>query len=276
MREPARYFPVHPSPLKLVAGLRRHGVDCGAGERDRAFFQDDWERDEYLQAKRQAPPERHQRAGDDGAADGARNAALAWMRATLRREQPAALAAAEGSPARDELEQLALVIQEDFAILCEGADGQGRVVALDVRFPSGWAPERLAGASFARMHEPVPDFAKSREAAASMVQAMIERGPYVRFVWTLCADGRLDHHPSVRGVVDWSRVRAPFLRVERQISVPLPEARASLFLIRTYRYPVTSLRAAERATLRAALAAVPDEVRAYKGLPAPALLDALL
>jgi hypothetical protein len=276
MRPPAHYFPVQSGALKLVAGLRRHGVDCGAGERDREFFQVDTERDDYLRAKRQAPPERHQRAGEDGAAMRARSAALTWMRATLSREQPAALAEATGIAARDELEQLALTIQEDFAVLCEGAEGEGRVVALDVRFPSGWAPEQLSGASFARMHEPVPDFAKSREAAASMVQAMIERGPYVRFVWTLCADARLDHHPSVRGVVDWSQVRAPWLRVERQISVPLPEARASLFLIRTYRYRVEALSAPERATLRAALASVPDEVRVYKGLPAPALLNALL
>lgn len=276
MREPARYFPVHPSPLKLVAGLRRFGVDCGAGERDREFFQVDAEREEYLHAKRKAPPERHQIAGIDEPALRARAAALAWMRTTLGHEQPAALAAAQGIAARDELEQLALTLQEDFAVLCEGAEGAGRLVALDVRFPSGWAPERLAGADFALIHEPVPDFAKSHEAAASMVQAMIERGPYVRFVWTLCADGRLDHHPSLRGVVDWSRVRTSFLRVERQISVPLPEARASLFLIRTYRYPVDTLNAAQRATLRAALAAVPQDVRVYKGLPAPALLDALL
>ena len=48
--------------------------------------------------------------------------------------------------------------------------------------------------------------------------------------------------------------------------MPFVGADASLFLIRTYLYPFASLAPSERVTLARALAAMPEEVRRYKGL----------
>ena len=265
-----RYFPVSPGPLKMVAGLRRLGSDFGQGVRDQQLFQVDHERPRYLAAKRAAPPGRHVIAGDDEVAERARAAGLACMRAALAREAPALLIEADAQhEACDPLEALALSIQEDFAILCAGDDGEGRTVALDVRFPSGWRPERLAGASFAAIHRPVPGFVDSAAVARSMVETMIARGPYVRFVWALCTDDQLDHHPEARPSVTWGELGAWQLRVERQVSVPLPDVRASVFLIRTYLYPWHTLSSAQQTTLLSALAVMPPELRAYKGLPTP-------
>jgi hypothetical protein len=137
-----------------------------------------------------------------------------------------------------------------------------------VSFPSGWRPENIRGASFAGIHGPVPDFAKLDAAARSMVGAMVERGPYVRFVWTITADDRLDHHPdgSPRGA--WRRDGPGWLRVERQVTVPFAAVGAALFLIRTYLYPFLSLSGAERTTLARALEAMPEAIAAYKGIAA--------
>ena len=274
MRAPARYFPVSAAPLKMAAGLRRFGTDFGQGERDQRYFQLDGERAAYLAAKRAAPPARHALAGDDADAQAARDAGIAWLRDTLRREAPAVLAEVDGDKsARDPLDAIARHVQEDIAILAAGDDYTGRTVALDVRFPSGWRPERLAGASFAGLHAPVPGFLDNEAAARSMVMAMVERGPYVRFVWALSPDAQLDHHPeAVRaaGPVDFQ------LRVERQVTVPLPHARASVFLIRTYLYPIGGRTAAQQATLLTAVAVMSDEVRAYKGIPDVATLAAAL
>ena len=109
-----------------------------------------------------------------------------------------------------------------------------------------------------------------------MVRAMTERGPYVRFVWALCADDALDHHPDVYAGSDWLAARDVFLRVERQTTVPLCDGQAALFLIRTYVYPFASLTAEQRVTLRRAIANAPEDVRAYKRLPSAAELDAIL
>ena len=60
---------------------------------------------------------------------------------------------------------------------------------------------------------------------------MIERGPYVRFVWTLSADDCLDHHPEEGNRLPWdSHQGRGWLRVERQVTVPFPgvESRALL------------------------------------------------
>jgi hypothetical protein len=274
---PARYFPVEPEPLRMQAGLLRFGTDFGNGPRDGHYFQVDVERPRYIEAKRAAPAERHVLAGDDSEAEMARAAALRWMRERLAETHPAILVEIDADDeARDPLDAVARAVQEDFAVILAGDGDAGRAVALDVRFPSGWRPERLAGASFARIHAPVPGFAKVDAAAQSMVRAMVDRGPYVRFVWTLSADDALDHHPESGRRVAWDDARDVFLRVERQVTVPLPPLRASVFLIRTYLYPWASLPPRERDVLRAAMASMPEDVRQYKGLPTLERLEAVL
>jgi len=271
---PALYFPVVAAPLRMQAGLLRFGTDFGNGAADSRYFQIDARLESTLAAKHAAPRDRHVMVAPlDAAGERACDAALAWMRATLAAEAPAQLARADvDSAARNPFDALGRAVQEDFAVLDRGPDGAGRTLVVHVCFPSGWRPERLAGASFADIHVPVPSFGKPDAAARSMVSAMIDRGPYVRFVWTLSVDDALDHHPDSGQRAPWPTTppdKGPrgFLRVERQVTVPLVGADASVFLIRTYLYALDTLDAAQRTVVRAALDAMPDEVRRYKGLP---------
>ncbi|AKF10941.1 hypothetical protein DB32_008090 [Sandaracinus amylolyticus] len=274
MTAPARYFPVEPAPLRMQAGLIRFGTELGNGARDRLFFQVDDERPRYLAAKRATSPSRHVIAGGDDLANRARQSAITWMRETLAREAPDALRDADADhDARDPIEAIARAVQEDVAVLEHGG-GEGRAVALDVRFPSGWRPELLAGASFTRIHAPVPGFAKDDRVSRSMVSSMIGRGPYVRFVWTLSADDALDHHPDSGLRRDWEHAVRAWLRVERQITVPLDGA--SVFLIRTYLYDVATLDDAQREVVREALRVMPDELREYKKLPTRDTFDRVI
>jgi dimethylamine monooxygenase subunit A len=277
MTERASYFPVSRAALKMVAGLKRLGTDFGQGARDRQFFQVDTQREAYLRAKRCVPCDRHVIDGDDLEAVTARAAALEFMRATLHQEYPDVLAEADADAhARDGFEALARAVQEDFAVLAAGSRPGGRIVALDVRFPSGWRPERLGGLSFGAIHEPVPGLLANDAAARSMTRAMVERGPYVRFVWTLSADDRLDHHPDTHARTPWGAAQTLFLRVERQVTAPLPAACASVFLIRTYHYAAHELSREQRDDLCEALRVIPPEVRSYKNLPEAALVEDLL
>lgn len=273
----ARYFPITSRPLRMSAGLQRFGADFGQAERDREFFHVDGERARYLVAKRQAPAERRVFGTDDAASRTARKAALAWMRETLARESPDVLvSAAHDRDARDEFDALARSLQEDFCVLGAGEGCVGRAALIDVRFPSGWRPERLRDASFLATHAPVPGFPGDAQAAQSMVRTMVERGPFVRFVWTLSPDARLDRHPDLTNTASWQRPEGVFLRVERQVTVPLTAAKASLFLIRVYVYPFGELTADEQARTLAALSAMPDEIRAYKHLPHASEVTALV
>lgn len=261
----------------MTAGLCRFGSDFGQGERDRQFFQLDEQRPRYLAAKRSAPPERRVLGDANPRADEARAAACAWIKDTLAREAPIVLAdSARDREACDELDALARALQEDVCVLCGGADRAGSAALIDVRFPSGWRPERLRDASFRAIHAPVPGFAKSDDVAASMVRSMVERGPFVRFVWTLTPDDQLDRHPEAKGHASWGDTERAWLRVERQITLPLMAADASVFLIRVYHYPLFELTPPQQATLLEALVRMPNDVRAYKALPDAARIAELL
>jgi hypothetical protein len=256
----------------MQPGLYRFGTDFGNGAADSRFFLRDEHTPRFLSEKRRVlalAPQRFRIAAGAGHAP-ALDAAIRFMRETLVAEH------GESFGKLRDFSELGLEIAEDFVVLRQTEDGD-RAVLVHVCFPSGWRPERLVGQSFLEIHATIPEFDGIRSAAASLVQAMLLRGPYVRFVWTISADDELDHHPELGRRGHWSPPTPGFLRVERQITAPLPEAHASLFLIRTYLYRFDELTAEERATLAAALRQMPAAIVDYKGLRAalPAALRLL-
>jgi dimethylamine monooxygenase subunit A len=259
--QPARYFPVHPGPLKMTPGLFRLGTDFGNGAADARHFQGDeyWPR--YQDAKRtvlKTAPDRVC-AATSAQVTSIHGEISAWMTQTINSELDLALA-----PEQDYL-ALTEQIQEDFVVVHAPPGEVDCVIAVSVCFPSGWRPETLLGQSFATVHAPVPAFDTVRNAGPALVRTMVEQGPFVRFVWTVCADARLDHHPEgdQRAVFTGGH---GYLRVERQVTVPFPIYSASLFLIRTYLYPFATLSTDKRRILANALSSMPAAIAAYKGL----------
>lgn len=256
----------------MEAGLRPFGTDFGNAEDDRRFFQVDALRERYRQARREVPTARRSLVERRPAARTRLTAVADWMRARLTAEHPD-LPLREHAASDDPESGLTAIadhVQEDFAILGRDPDsGDEAAIALFVAFPSGWRPERLLGASFRAIHGPVPGFADGAAQARSMVASMLERGPYVRFVWTVSADDHLDHHPDGGRRDAWTADNPGWLRVERQVTVPFAASESSLFLIRTHLYRFDALTRPERETLARALAALPGEIARYKGLATP-------
>ncbi|MFP8873102.1 MAG: heme-dependent oxidative N-demethylase subunit alpha family protein, partial [Myxococcota bacterium] len=227
------YFPVSPAPLRMLPRLQPFGKDCGNPAQDRLFFQLDEEFEAYRHAKISAtqpggaaPRERLRVQCPGDRERDAHRAILAWMDRTLAAEQPARFAGAPARPTdiRECWDAIALDVQEDLVALQRTPAGADAVIAVHVCFPSDWRPETTAGWDFRRIHEPVPQFADHPDTARSLADAMIERGPYVRFVWTLCGDDVLDHHPEEGKRLRWEAApRRGWLRVERQVTVPFPE-----------------------------------------------------
>jgi hypothetical protein len=231
----------------------------------------------YRAAKRAAPAARHTELARDDAERALLAAVVEWIRSTLAREHPDLLAALGDQVARAGFATLAGLVQEDLVVIHRLPGGGSSAIAVHVAAPSGWRPERIHGASFGTIHGPVPDFAKRAAAERSMVDAMVERGPYVRFVWTVTADDHLDHHPDGGRRAPWRAEGPGFLRVERQTTVPFAAQQGSLFLIRTYLYAFADLSAEQRDVLASALVRMPAEVAAYKGIDAirPTVLEVL-
>lgn len=179
------------------------------------------------------------------------------------------LASARIGPAPLVLDALALALQEDVVVMTrEHARDGGRAAYLNVVAPSAWDPGAHAGSSFARLHEPVPHRAKLDAAAGMLVDALVTRGPINRFVWSLAPDGALGRHPRRSAPAVAVAPERLWYRVERQTTLPVPEADAFVFLIRVYVAPLPQVVAdpERRATLAAAVASMDADLLAYKGL----------
>ncbi len=246
----------------MQPGLFRLGTDFGNGPADSLAFPPDAQLEHYVSEKARVLGAHPERAGSVVTTE-AETRAVAQVEDTLR-----GWLTREGHPAAgaESLDAIARSLAEDVVIV-HAASREDRAVWLQVCFPSGWRPELIVGQSFSAIHARIPAFGAVARAAPSLVDAMVTRGPYVRFVWTISADDALDHHPDHGQREPWrAGLARAFLRVERQTMLPVPEARAALFAIRTYHYEFAQLSRAERQILTLALSEMPAEIRRYKGL----------
>jgi len=264
-RESPLYFPVTAEPLRMRAGLVRFGTDFGNGRADQCFFPRDESSPRYLAEKASVLAAHPARDAYDiqGERDEACvQAAQVWLCQTLQREGHGDLSGLRRAA-------LGRRLVEDFAVLRRDEAGTDRTLWLHACFPSGWRPEQVIGRSFLAIHARIPAFEAVARKSDSLVEAMVTRGPYVRFVWTISADDALDHHPDEGQRLAWTAdTPRGFLRVERQTSVPLPGGGGCIFLIRTYSYGFDKLAREQRAILSTALTQTPPEILRYKGLTA--------
>ncbi|MEY3669326.1 MAG: hypothetical protein RL258_721 [Pseudomonadota bacterium] len=159
---------------------------------------------------------------------------------------------------------------------------------LSVCFPSGWNPEEKCDQSLFAIHQPVADNDRIQKAADALSAAMSQKGPFVRYVYTLAPNGLLwrdpapDPDPNLSpSTTAWQAVQGLgdiWFRVERQVTIPLA-GMGSLFLIRLFLLPLeTVLHTPERChALADALETMSPALLSYKGLDriAPKIIPAL-
>jgi hypothetical protein len=165
---------------------------------------------------------------------------------------------------------LALAVQEDLVIVRD--DGEMGVSELmHVCFPSHWNPAERVGQSLFGLHEPVANNEQLLKASKNTLQAMVNKGPFVRFVWSLNSTDELNLNPALhtqgRKKPLGDNPSVWFFRVERQTTLPMPELQRSLFTIRILVAPLPSVLNDERKNLLAqAVLSMDEKLLAYKGL----------
>jgi hypothetical protein len=309
----ARYFPPASGLYEVKPGLYPFGTDFGNGAADGHVFQVDATFDQYREVRRLCRGERlskYYQVSDytpevakavtdfilerlvlehperfrlKEGADGARALRCALTEEVLTFDADSQLVRTESRrapvspPYASALDALAAQTQEDLAVVSASGDGRDWVSALHICFPSHWSAEGKIGQDFAAVHAPVAGIERINQAARQMVNAMVHKGPFVRFAWTLQSDSRLNHHveppPGVPSGTwqgrrfDWSAPRL-FLRVERQVLWGFPEVEAFLFVIRTSFTEGEAIRRDPEACarLRSAIASMTPASLAYKGL----------
>lgn len=273
--EPDFPFPVEVPP-QIRADLHKLGGVLD-GKLEHGHFKLDRQYETYLERKRgllRTHPERCRCIQTDDE-PGLRQA-LERVNALIESEHPN-LAENTSSHSRETLETfadaVACRVQEDIVIV-RGTD-QAQAELLHVCFPSRWNPRQKIGQSFAAIHEPVADNAQLIAASRNVAHAMIHKGPFVRFVWALTTDARLDQHPdNLKLEPDQALLNDPerlaastFFRTERQTTYPMPDLDRALFTIRVYVQPLTDAvqDRSKRARLAAALKIMSPALAAYKG-----------
>lgn len=135
--------------------------------------------------------------------------------------------------------ELSTRLQEDFVIWAPNRNGDLSAQILSVNLPSGWNPKTKVNKTFLEIHEPVPDFDTVNRAARHIAEMITQKGPFVRYVWTIANSDQLNRHPDL--TKDWSdeTINDMWFRYERQITLPMGDA--ALFLIRVYQIPLKKL-----------------------------------
>lgn len=176
---------------------------------------------------------------------------------------------------RSGLDALACLVAEDVAIVRrEPPDGRDRLVWIHLNCPNHWSAAEKMGKDFLAVHQPVADFGNIAKAADRILDAMIHRGPFIRFAWGVATDTVLDHHPespagrALGNVTPEGALAGTWLRIERQTLRGFPSHDAALFTIRTYFLPVARVATDpdRRDLLRDAILSISPDALRYKGI----------
>lgn len=191
-------------PYKTTPQLHKYGTDFGNGEYDKMIFQTDGNYKNYIVEKFQI---KHQPVHID--------------RTYIK----------EIREITSQLERLGadvLPTQDDYTIhkLEEGVD---KLIYTHVYFPSLWNPAESLGKSLLTFHEPVPKLTLPPKVLESCT-----KNRYVRFVWSIFHNQRLNQHPDLP--LETFNVKNPnwHVRIERQSIIGFPEIGCFLFVIKPY------------------------------------------
>jgi Protein of unknown function (DUF3445) len=173
------------------------------------------------------------------------------------------------------VDTLALAVQEDLVILHNSEPDTSEpdtTELMQVCFPSHWNPAERIGQGLYQLHLPVASNEQLLKASRSVAQAMTNKGPFVRFVWSLNSTDELNLNPALHTQGRKKPLSSDpskwFFRVERQTTLAFPDLQRSLFTIRIYIEPLThTLKIPERKHMLAqAVRSMNESLLRYKGL----------
>ena len=162
------------------------------------------------------------------------NKALSWVRKTLISEYPSLPPIPQSNSIKSQWSYFSGLVQSDIAVIT--APLKTELLPHVLHFQAAGRPSAYS-VKASGDYMAVPTFANRQRNAENLAKAMCTKGPFVRFVWTVCGDNLLDHHPSTYRP-KWDGATGGYLRVERQTTVPLENC--AVFLIRTYLYQLMS------------------------------------
>lgn len=156
------------------------------------------------------------------------------------------------------MDALALRVQEDIVVFQAKTD---RICYFHICMPSGWDPLEKLNKTFKEIHQDIPGMHLDK--SEGLKRAMLNNGPFQRFVWSVIFENRLNGHPSIPKRQFDINDPVIYVKVERQVIKGFPEKGLVLFLIRQHLIPFEEIKLPE---LLKSLQAMTQEELVYKGL----------
>ncbi|MFV2060459.1 MAG: heme-dependent oxidative N-demethylase subunit alpha family protein [Gammaproteobacteria bacterium] len=298
----AKYFPLANGQYEVKPGLFSLGEDFGNFNQDKLIFQLDQEYTHYRKNKMNGHndqlsryfcfnrfPEFHQRYITQHLIDTlchehpdifnlSKNNNKLLLKNKLTKDKiilstDYQLIESPENPYTNSIDAVMMQVQEDMAIISE----DDHISCLHLMAPNFWSAVDKIGKSFSDIHKDVAGIDTIIKNSKAIIQAMIYKGPYVRFAWGLCSDSNLNHYnsqanpqtnlfPTESGRNFETQHPELFLRVERQTVTGLPEIKSALFTIRTYLYNIIDLNKNEIQCVINGINSMTDKQLEYKGL----------
>jgi hypothetical protein len=163
----------------------------------------------------------------------------------------------------DTIEQLALQLEEDIAIM-----HQGVLVSICFCFPSSWIPVSRIGCSLMDIHKHVADGDRLVSASTKITEVMATQGSFRRHVWTISNSGDLSQHPNVKSDHIPTAIDQLYFRLETQTTAPLGDGVSSLFFVKVETCPLSTIwqNADSKRLIKDSIESMSDAVLDYKNL----------
>lgn len=173
------------------------------------------------------------------------------------------------------LEDAARAVWEDLCILeAQAADGDYRLTAAALGFPTDWRLDDKMGLSVAGVHAPIHGYADQLSAGVDHLLRTIRAGTiFARSNWFVVASDAWRYLPDDDPAKRFAHVRAEnagetlFVRCERQTLRRLPDSGAILFTIGIAVAPLGTLATPQVRQIVTALARQPDDELARRAAP---------
>lgn len=125
----------------------------------------------------------------------------------------------------DDIRDLALMLEEDVAVM-----HKGRLAAICFCFPSGFRPAERIGMQLSEIHQPVADGEMLVKASPGIARVMCEQPSFRRWVWTITVNPDLSNHPDNQKDIVPTNIDDLYFRYETQTTAKV-DSDTSLFFV---------------------------------------------
>lgn len=157
----------------------------------------------------------------------------------------------------DTVQDLALMLEEDVAVMYEG-----KLAAICFCFPSGFIPSSRVGMTLSDIHRPVGDGENLVRASPGIARVMTEQPSFRRYVWTVTKNPDLSNHPNNIKNKLVESIDDLYFRYETQTTARVDD-KTSLFFVKV---DVVPLKTVYSDKIKNSINSMSEEVLKYKNL----------